>query len=67
MPKLEIYSDFICVWCYFAKRDIKRLEEEYAIKIVWRAFPLNPDIKDDGVLIEKLFADNLTLMTDKCA
>jgi hypothetical protein len=33
------------------------LKREYEIAIRWRAFPLHPDTPEDGLLIEKLFAD----------
>ena len=45
-PELEIYSDFNCTWCYFDKDSIKRLKNEYEINVVWRAFPLHPDIPE---------------------
>lgn len=65
MSELEIYSDFNCTWCYFDKPSIKKLEKEYDVKIRWRAFPLHPDIPDDGMPIEALFGHNFPLMTDK--
>jgi len=33
------------------------LKREYEIAIRWRAFPLHPDTPEEGLLIEKLFAD----------
>lgn len=65
MPELEIFSDFSCVWCYFNKPQIKKLEKEYDIQIHWRAFPLNPDIPDEGMPVEELFGHNIALMNDK--
>ncbi len=44
MPELEIYSDFNCTWCYFDKPSIKKLKLEYDVEILYRAFPLHPDI-----------------------
>ncbi len=54
-----------CTWCYFDKGSIKRLRHEYDIDIVWRAFPLHPDIPEEGLLIEELFGYNVSLMTEK--
>ena len=65
MSELEIYSDFNCTWCYFDKPSIKTLEKDYDVKIRWRAFPLHPDIPDDGMPIEELFGNNFNLMNDK--
>ncbi len=33
------------------------MKREYELSIRWRAFPLHPDTPEDGLLIEKLFAD----------
>jgi predicted DsbA family dithiol-disulfide isomerase len=63
--ELEIYSDFNCTWCYFDKGSIKRLKNEYDICVVWNAFPLLPDIPEDGLLIEELFDNNFPVMNDK--
>ena len=65
MPELEIYSDFNCTWCYFDKPSIDRLETEYKVRLHYRAFPLHPDISDNGLPIEVLFGHNFPLMTDK--
>jgi predicted DsbA family dithiol-disulfide isomerase len=65
MHEIEIYSDFNCIWCYFDKPSIKKLEREYEVQIRYRAFPLHPDIPEHGMPIEELFGHNFPLMTDK--
>jgi predicted DsbA family dithiol-disulfide isomerase len=65
MSELEIYSDFNCAWCYFDKPFIIRLEEEYDVKIRYRAFPLHPDIPKNGMPIQELFGHNFSLMIEK--
>jgi len=65
MLELEIYSDFICAWCYFNRPSIKKLEREYEVKICYRAFPLNPDIPENGMPVEELFGNNFSLMAEK--
>jgi len=62
---LEIFSDFNCIWCYFDKMSVKRLIREYAIRVVWRAFPLHPDLPEGELPIEHLFGNNIPLMTEK--
>src|SRR6266446_6503486 len=51
--KIEIYSDLICPWCYIGKRrmqaGLKLLGKEFAPKIVWRPFQLNPDMPIEGM------------------
>ena len=65
MSELEIFSDFNCIWCYFDKPSIKKLEIEYEVKIRWRAFPLLPDIPEGGMQIEDLFGHDFPLMTEE--
>ncbi len=65
MPELEIYSDFNCAWCYFDKPSIKKLKREYDLEILYRAFPLHPDIPEGGMPIEELFGYNVPVMNEK--
>ena len=57
IPELEIFSDFIWLWCYFSIGDIEHLNREYNIKIKWRAFPLHPDIPASGISLRKMIGD----------
>ncbi len=34
------------------------MKNEYDISIRWRAFPLHPEIPEEGISLEQLFADN---------
>lgn len=52
MPKLDIFSDTICPWCYVGKRRLERALEERpqpGLEITWRTFQLNPDMPPDGM------------------
>jgi predicted DsbA family dithiol-disulfide isomerase len=42
--RVVAYSDWICPWCYNAARRLRRLEDEYAGRVVleWRSFLLRP-------------------------
>ncbi|MCP4021732.1 MAG: thioredoxin domain-containing protein [Desulfobacteraceae bacterium] len=61
----EIFSDFNCVWCYFSTENIENLEKEFDINIVWRAFPLHPDLPKTGLPIAEVFGGNLEMMKEK--
>jgi predicted DsbA family dithiol-disulfide isomerase len=65
MPELEIFSDFNCVWCYFDKPSIRKLEKEYDVEVCYRAFPLHIDIPEKGMPIAELFNHNLPLMDER--
>ena len=53
---LEVFSDYIWPWCYFITGRIERLKRNYHVDIRWIAFPLHPEIPEDGLDIEKLLA-----------
>ena len=36
---------------------IEKIRKEYEVAVRWRAFPLHPDIPEEGISIEELFAD----------
>ena len=43
--RLDVFSDYLCPWCYNAAVRIDDVEREYGdrVRIHWRAFPLIPD------------------------
>lgn len=55
-PKImiEIWSDIVCPFCYIGKRHLEMALESYEgkdeVKIIWKSFLLNPDLKTDTEL-----------------
>ena len=64
-PVLEIFSDYSCVWCYFNKAEVERIKTEFDVEILWRAFPLHPDMPEQGMPIKALFGNNTEMMDEK--
>jgi len=50
--KVEIWSDFVCPWCYIGKRRFESALERFAgrdgVEVVYRSFELNPEAERDG-------------------
>jgi len=44
IPKIEIWSDIACPWCWVGKKHIEAALEDVdaEVRVVWRAFELNP-------------------------
>ncbi|MFC0253395.1 DsbA family oxidoreductase [Massilia consociata] len=44
---IDIWSDYVCPFCYLELPPIRRLQEQYAgqVNVTWRAFELRPDPK----------------------
>jgi predicted DsbA family dithiol-disulfide isomerase len=54
--EIEIFTDFVCPWCYLSTASVARLWHEYPnVKLQWRFFPLHPDTPPEGLLLAELF------------
>jgi len=50
-PQVEVFSDFICPWCYIGvhRLDVARQRGDVpAFDVAWRPFELNPDMPTGG-------------------
>jgi predicted DsbA family dithiol-disulfide isomerase len=50
---ITVYSDVICPWCYVGKRRLEAALSgagaQWAARLAWRPFELNPDMSVDGM------------------
>lgn len=53
-PRLEIFVDFVCPWCYLAFGAVRRLQAERDLDVTWSPFPLHPGTPKDGMLLTDL-------------
>lgn len=53
--KLEVFSDYVCPWCYLSTAAVERLQREYPVEITWCAFPLHPGTPEEGLSLDELF------------
>ncbi len=40
--RVDVWSDFVCPWCFLASTSLEKLESEKKIEIVWHAYELRP-------------------------
>lgn len=52
---LDLFTDYVCPWCYFMTKRIERLRGEYDIHITRRAFPLHPDTPEEGWSLDIIY------------
>ena len=52
---LDLFSDYVCPWCYFMTGRIERLRQEYDVSITWRSFPLHPDTPAEGRNLDEIY------------
>src|SRR5882672_7226779 len=55
-PVLEVFSDYVCPWCYLASARVARLKKEHGVKVEMVHFPLHPETPAQGKSLEELFA-----------
>ncbi len=55
-PILEVFSDYVCPWCYLASARVARLQKEHGVETRLVHFPLHPETPAEGKSLEQLFA-----------
>src|SRR5687768_16901008 len=53
---LEVFTDFVCPWCYVSTARIKKLRQNFDFATHYVYFPLHPDTPSEGMSLEQLFA-----------
>ena len=52
---LEVFTDFVCPWCYLSIPRVKKLQENFSISVQWTYFPLHPETPREGMTLKDLF------------
>ncbi|HZP45495.1 MAG TPA: DsbA family oxidoreductase [Candidatus Binataceae bacterium] len=47
--KIEMFSDFICPFCYIGFATIRKLKPEFDLQIAWRGFQIHPEWPAEGM------------------
>lgn len=47
-PKVIVYSDYICPFCFIGKERVDRLEREFGVDVEWKGFEIHPETPADG-------------------
>jgi predicted DsbA family dithiol-disulfide isomerase len=53
---LEVFSDYVCPWCYLGYARVRQLRESHDIDVRLVHFPLHLETPDEGMSLEQLFA-----------
>jgi predicted DsbA family dithiol-disulfide isomerase len=40
--QVDVWSDFVCPWCFLASTSLDKLETEEKIKLTWHSYELRP-------------------------
>ena len=52
---LEIFTDYVCPWCYLCTARVQRLLDAFHIRAQWVFFPLHPDTPRESLSLESIF------------
>ena len=52
---LEVFTDYVCPWCYLGDNRVKKLKQNYDINVQLVHFPLHPETPTEGRSLQELF------------
>ena len=52
---LELFTDYVCPWCYLGDNRVKKLKQNYDITVQMVHFPLHPDTPAEGRTLQDMF------------
>jgi predicted DsbA family dithiol-disulfide isomerase len=52
---LEVFSDYVCPWCYLGDNRVEKIKQNFDITIQLIHFPLHPDTPDEGRTLQDMF------------
>lgn len=52
---LEVFSDYVCPWCYLGDNRVKKIQENYDVEVKLVHFPLHPETPAEGRTLQELF------------
>jgi predicted DsbA family dithiol-disulfide isomerase len=52
---LEVFTDYVCPWCYLGDHRVKKLKQDYDITVRLVHFPLHPETPAEGRTLLELF------------
>ncbi|MBO6521871.1 MAG: DsbA family protein [Rhodospirillales bacterium] len=62
---LEVFSDYVCPWCYLGDNRIKKLRENFDIDVKLVHFPLHPETPAEGRRLMDLFGTDQAGIDEK--
>tara|TARA_Y100000589_G_C26920105_1_gene533989 strand:+ start:61 stop:678 length:618 start_codon:yes stop_codon:yes gene_type:complete len=62
---LQIFTDYVCPWCYLGQERLKKVTPSYKIKVNIIHFPLHPDTPKEGRNLLDLFGCSQEELNEK--
>lgn len=65
MQEFEIFSDYICPFCFIGKRRAEKLAEDLHIRPVWSGFEIHPETPPEGVPLSRFMPGIIANLEDR--
>jgi len=62
---LEVFTDYVCPWCYLGDNRVKKLKENYNIDVKLVHFPLHPETPQEGRTLAEMFGTGPEAIAEK--
>ncbi len=62
---LEVFTDYVCPWCYLGDNRVKKLKQNYDIEVKIVHFPLHPETPEEGRTLQDMFATGPEAIAEK--
>jgi len=62
---LEVFSDYVCPWCYLGDNRVKKLKQNFDIEVRLVHFPLHPETPAEGRRLMDLFGTDQAGIDEK--
>ena len=62
---LEVFSDYVCPWCYLGSHRLKKIKQAFIINVKLLHFPLHPETPLEGRELKDLFNCELEEIDNK--
>ncbi len=69
-PKIIVFSDYICPFCFIGKSRIDKLRKEFPVAVEWRNMEIHPETALEGIprtKIDQRFYNRLWLNVERLA
>jgi predicted DsbA family dithiol-disulfide isomerase len=53
--KLQMFSDFVCPFCYIGFETVRRMKDEFGLELEWRGFQIHPEWPAEGIAADRVY------------
>jgi len=51
---IEVWSDYICPWCYLTLDRVDHIRRAHSLEVAWQPYELHPDVPHEGAPVRRM-------------